>query len=79
MMPTGEECVCCSSIAEVVAKAEEIGAPCIAESEGFEAVCLNQWVLLPIQTTVWQIQDSIHFNFMCSRYSGSIDSRATVD
>jgi len=45
MMPTREECVCCCSIAEVVAKMEEIGALCITESEGFEAVCLNQWVL----------------------------------
>jgi len=35
MMLTREECVCCCSIAEVVAKMEEIGAPCIIESEGF--------------------------------------------
>ncbi|XP_065892577.1 uncharacterized protein [Dysidea avara] len=45
MMPTRKECICCCSIVEMVAKLEEVGATCITESEGFNAVCLNQWVL----------------------------------
>ena len=51
MMPTREECICCCSISEVVAKMEETGGSCITESEGFNAVCLNQWVL---QTAYYQ-------------------------
>ena len=50
-MPTGEECVCCCEITQVVAKLEETGVPCIKEHEGFEAVCLNRWVL---QTAYYQ-------------------------
>ena len=45
MMSTKKECVCCCSIGEVVAKIEEIGAVCITECDGFDAVCLNLWVL----------------------------------
>ena len=45
MMPTRRECKCCCSIGKVVEKMEEIGASCITEREGFDAVCLNQWVL----------------------------------
>ena len=51
MMPTRKECICCCSIVEMVAKLEEVGATCITESEGFDAVCLNQWVL---QTAYYQ-------------------------
>ena len=51
MMPTKKECVCCCSIGEVVAKMEEIGAVCITECDGFDAVCLNLWVL---QTAYYQ-------------------------
>ena len=50
-MPTGEECICCCEIARVVDKLEEIGAPCITEHEGFNAVCLNMWTL---QTAYYQ-------------------------
>ena len=51
MMTTREECICCCSISEVVSKMEETGASCITESKGFDAVCLNQWVL---QTAYYQ-------------------------
>ena len=44
-MPTGEECVCCCEIARVVDELEGTGAPCITDNEGFNAVCLNIWVL----------------------------------
>ena len=44
-MSTTEECICCCEIAQVVAKLEDGGAPCITEHEGFDAVCLNRWVL----------------------------------
>jgi len=50
-MPTGAECVCCCEIARVVDKLEGTGAPCITEHEGFNAVCLNIWVL---QTAFYQ-------------------------
>ena len=50
-MPTEEECICCCEIAQVVDKLEGTGAPCITEHEGFNAVCLNMWVL---QTTYYQ-------------------------
>jgi len=36
---------------EVVAKMEQIGVPCITESDRFEAICLNQWIL---QTAYYQ-------------------------
>ena len=63
MMPTREECICCCSISEVVAKMEETGGSCITESEGFDAVCLNQWVL---QTAYYQYRQQY------GRYSESI-------
>ena len=48
-MPTAVECVCCSEIQEVKKVIEEceptVNASCITEHEGFEAVCLNIWVL----------------------------------
>ena len=44
-MPTGKECICCCEIAWVVDKLEGTGAPCITGHEGFNAVCLNTWVL----------------------------------
>ena len=50
-MPTGEECICCCEIALVVDKLEGTGALCITEHEGFNAVCLNIWVL---QTAFFQ-------------------------
>ena len=44
-MPTGIECRCCSEINQVMAKrlAEDVG--CITLHPGFQAVCLNPWVL----------------------------------
>ena len=51
IMSTTEECICCCEIAQVVAKLEDGGAPCITEHEGFDAVCLNRWVL---QTAYYQ-------------------------
>lgn len=42
-MPTAVECICCREVDEVVNKAEE--AQCITQHDGFEAVCLNVWVL----------------------------------
>ena len=44
-MASAEECVRCCKIAQVVAKLEDSGAPCIIEHEGFDAVYLNTWVL----------------------------------
>ena len=48
-MPSVEECICCCEIARVVAKLEDNGAPCMYK--GFDAVCLNRWVL---QTAYYQ-------------------------
>lgn len=52
MMPTPEESVCCKEIEAVSNKTTSFAsgsdsAPidCITEHEGFEAVCLNLWVL----------------------------------
>ena len=47
-MPTPTECVCCQ---EITATADKTGTSelstirCITEHEGFDAVCLNVWVL----------------------------------
>ena len=49
--PTAVECVCCCEIYQTVDKITEAGAPCIMQHEGFEAVCLNVWVL---QTACFQ-------------------------
>ncbi|XP_065918938.1 uncharacterized protein [Dysidea avara] len=72
MMPTKRECICCCSIGEVVDKMEEIGTSCITESEGFDAVCLNQWVL---HTAYYQYRkqygkykESIHEQYRFTSY-----------
>ena len=48
-MLTSRECVCCAEIDEVAEKMQEgpheVTCTCITEHEGFEAVCLNEWVL----------------------------------
>ena len=46
-MPTSIECVCCREVDEVVHKIEEndTEVDCITSHEGFQAVCLNRWVL----------------------------------
>lgn len=43
VMPTAVECVCCTEIEEIEVKKEQF--QCITQHEGFEAVCLNVWVL----------------------------------
>ena len=45
-MPAGVECVCCHKVNEVVRKIEEndTEVDCIT-FQGFQAVCLNRWVL----------------------------------
>ena len=50
-MATGKEYICCCEIARVVDKLEGTGALCITEHDGFDAVCLNRWVL---QTAYYQ-------------------------
>ena len=56
-MPTVTECVCCCEIDRVVEKIESnhIHISCITQHEGFNAVCLNQWVL---QTAFYQFRQS---------------------
>lgn len=47
-MGTSAECICCKEISSVVAKigeANDSDVSCIIEHPGFEAVCLNVWVL----------------------------------
>ena len=46
-MDTGIECVCCQELEKVVEKVSEndTEVSCITNHEGFEAVCLNRWVL----------------------------------
>ena len=46
-MPTPVECVCCKEITAMANKCETADEPvmCITEHEGFDAVCLNIWVL----------------------------------
>ena len=57
VMPTVTECVCCSEIDRVVDKMEENTSEihCIIDHEGFDAVCLNLWVL---QTAFHQFRHS---------------------
>ena len=43
---------CCTEIKEVVNKKEQ--STCITEHEGFEAVCLNVWVLQTAYFSYWQ-------------------------
>jgi len=50
-MPTAAECVCCCEIDKTIDKMTDIGVLCIAQHEGFEAVCLNVQVL---QTACFQ-------------------------
>lgn len=48
MMPTPAECVCCleiTSTADKIGTSEIPGIVCITSHEGFDAVCLNVWVL----------------------------------
>ncbi|XP_071831609.1 uncharacterized protein [Apostichopus japonicus] len=45
VMPTARECRCCSEIDQVRTVMDEEGAACITLHPGFEAVCLNSWVL----------------------------------
>jgi len=73
---------------------EEIGAPCITESGGFEAVCLNKWVLqidyYQYRQQYGKYKDSIHeyvadvahaiiIMLVNCVYAGSIDSQVTVN
>ena len=46
-MPTVPECICCCEIDVVKEKIDENSTEinCITLHEGFEAVCLNVWVL----------------------------------
>ena len=47
-MSTPIECVCCKEVTATAAKCEACGSDevkCITEHEGFDAVCLNVWVL----------------------------------
>ena len=48
-MPTPVECVCCKEITATANKCETASSDepvmCITEHEGFDAVCLNVWVL----------------------------------
>ena len=63
-----QECVCCSEIDCVVAKnneaveAEGLAEPpvCITQHPGFEAVCLNRWVL---QTAWYQYKQQYHDSY----------------
>ena len=45
IVPTAEECICCCEIRAVVNKMETTGVLCNTEHEGFDAVCVNVWVL----------------------------------
>ena len=49
LMPTPVECVCCKEITATANKCEKASSEepvtCITEHEGFDAVCLNVWVL----------------------------------
>ena len=54
-MESSRECVCCKEIIKMVEKIDEVEGPvlctCITQHSGFEAVCLNVWVL---QTAYYQ-------------------------
>ena len=48
VMPTATECVCCQEIsatADKIGTSESSAIQCITDHEGFDAVCLNVWVL----------------------------------
>jgi len=46
-MPTERECICCQEHDPIKSKIAENDSEvsCITQHEGFEAVCLNRWVL----------------------------------
>ena len=44
-MPSGVECLCCSEIAQVMAKRSSEEVECITLHPGFQTVCLDPWVL----------------------------------
>ena len=47
-MPTATECVCChetKATADKTGTSESGSIQCITKHEGFDAVCLNVWVL----------------------------------
>ena len=52
-MAAARECVCCKEISRVVDKMNEVdpSMQCITGHPGFDAVCLNVWVL---QTAYFQ-------------------------
>ena len=47
MMPTVVECLCCTEIEQMIDMLQQFDPDltCITGHEGFEAVCLNVWVL----------------------------------
>ena len=48
LMATSAKCVCCKEVTQIMAKIKEANESiisCITERPGFEAVCLNVWVL----------------------------------
>ena len=49
MMDTSRECICCREVDKIIEKMQEndtdLEIECITDHEGFEAVCLNRWVL----------------------------------
>ena len=57
VMPTVTECGCCCEIDKVVQKIQNnpIRVNCITQHEGFNAVCLNRWVL---RTSFYQFRQS---------------------
>ena len=94
MMPTREKCICCCSISEVVSKLEEVGASCITESEGFNAVCTNGFCrlliistsnstggILNLHTSMFEVaymRMFLLYNFMCGTL-GNTDAQAIVN
>ena len=47
MMPLAVECICCCEVERIQQKIQEgpSQVDCITLHEGFDAVCLNVWVL----------------------------------
>ena len=56
-METEEECVCCAEIQQIKDKCQEEDVSCITMHPGFDAVCLNIYVL---QTAYHQYR--YHYN-----------------
>ena len=48
------ECICFCELEKMVGKMEETGISCITEHKGFDAVCLNRWVLQTAYFQYWQ-------------------------